>query len=86
MTYREKRHEHTARELRQGTRVRLRAPSPLLRLRSDMGTVVRKDQWADYYVIRLDRPALYHDAEGRVEELTEICEDIDNLEVIPSQD
>lgn len=51
-----------------------------------MGTVVRKDQWADYYVIRLDRPALYHDAEGRVEELTEICEDIDNLEVIPSQD
>jgi len=70
----------TGHDLRPGTRVRLRAPSPLLELRSDTGTVVRKDRWADYYIIRLDLPAISHDCEPV--ELREIREDIDNLDVI----
>lgn len=72
----------TRHDLRPGTRVRLRAPSSLLELRQDTGTVVRKDQWADYYIVRLDTPAICHD--GEPVELTEIREDIENLDVIGS--
>ncbi len=71
-------------ELKPGTRVRLRSASHVLRLRGDTGTVVRPDKWADYYVIHLDRPAVYLHADGREEELAEICEDIDNLDVLAS--
>ena len=70
----------TRHDLRPGMRVRLRAPSPLLELRSDTGTIVRKDHWADSYIVRLDAPAICHD--GPPVELSEIREDIDNLNVI----
>jgi hypothetical protein len=73
------------RKLASGTRVRLVAPSCLLELRTATGTVVRKDQWADYYIIRLDEPALYHGGQGTPETLCEIAEDIDNLEVIETE-
>jgi hypothetical protein len=65
-----------------GMRVRLRAPSPLVELRSDTGTVLRPDEWDGYYIVSLDRPALYHEGDGRVRELPEIAEAADNLEVL----
>jgi hypothetical protein len=62
-----------------GARVRLRAPSPLVELRSDTGTVLRPDVWDGYYIVRLDAPArLQHD--GHVEEVSEIAEAADNLD------
>jgi hypothetical protein len=62
-----------------GARVRLRAPSPDLELRSGTGTVVRPDVWDGYYIVRLDAPArLDHD--GTVEEVSEVAEAADNLE------
>lgn len=66
--------------LTEGARVDVVAPSHELRLQSDTGTVVGSDRWADYYLIRLDQPALYVSAEGQVSELSEVAEDIDNLE------
>lgn len=68
--------------LRQGTRIRLRSASHVVELRADTGTITRADDWGDYYVVRLDRPALYFHRDGRIEELTEICELSDNMEVL----
>ena len=45
-------------ELAPGTRVRVVARAPLLELRADTGTIVREDEWADYYIVRSDEPAL----------------------------
>jgi hypothetical protein len=64
-----------------GMRVRLRAPSPLLTLRSALGTVVAPDAYLDYYVIRLDAPAIY-DNRITQEELDEVVESRDNMEVL----
>lgn len=72
-------------ELKAGTRVRLREPSYNLKLLSQTGTIVRPDKWMDYYIVRLDEPAYYVHADGRQEELTEVREDIDNLDVIPAE-
>ena len=55
-------------------------------LKADTGSVVRHDKWAGYYIVRLDRPAVYHHADGRVEELEEIREAADNLEILPPRD
>ena len=72
----------TTRELRPGTRVRLRAPDPTLTLESDRGSIVGPDEYLDYYVVRLDRPAkLRHDPDD-IEWLDEVVEDIDNLEIV----
>jgi hypothetical protein len=65
-----------------GTRVRLRAPSPIVELRSDTGTVIRPDTWDGYYIVRLDQPALYHEGDGQVRELPEIAEAADNMDVL----
>ncbi len=70
------------RTLAAGTRVRLRSASHVIELRSDTGTVVRPDRWAGYYVIRLDQPAIYHQADGSLRDLSEIVELEDNLDVI----
>lgn len=70
-------------DLRPGTRVRTVAPSRVLRLRSDTGTIVRKDIWQDYYIVRLDQPALSYDTPGAPEDLPEIREHVENLEVLP---
>lgn len=66
----------------EGTRVRLRAASDLLTFTCLTGRVVGPDIWDGYYVIRLDEPAQFRHGDGEPELLTEIREDIDNLEVI----
>jgi hypothetical protein len=70
--------------LTKGTRVRLRAPSHLLELRSNTGTIVGPGRWADYYVVRLDRSAVYHDPDTGPEELWEVVEMDENMDPIPS--
>ena len=71
-------------ELVPGLRVRVRSRTPLLRLRTDVGTIVRKDEWADYYIVRLDQPADYHDGEGApIEQISEIRVDADDVEALP---
>jgi len=70
--------------LQSGTRVRLLAPDPTLTLRNDLGTIVGPDQYLEYYVVRLDQPALLRHGDGDTEEVVEIVEDLDNLEVIQS--
>lgn len=70
------------RDLLPGTRVRLSSSSHAITLRSSDGYVIRPDEWADYFIVRLDRPAKYHHADGRIEDLREIRELADNLEVI----
>ncbi len=70
--------------LEQGTRVRLVAPNWLLTLRSDLGTVVRKAESADYYIVQLDQPAIYRTFDGQTEDLDEIAESADNLEILPA--
>lgn len=72
-----------ARELAPGTRVRLRSPSHVLQLQANTGRIVRHDEWLDYYIVRLDKPARYQHADGHIEELNEIREDVDNMEVLP---
>ncbi len=68
--------------LRPGTRVRLRAPDPLLDLTSDTGTVLEPSEWDYYYLVRLDEPARHRHVPGRIEETRVICEAIENLEVL----
>lgn len=65
-----------------GTRVRLRSASHLVELRSPFGEIVRPDEYVGYYVVRLDHPALYHQADGTVRELPEIVEMADNMEAL----
>ena len=68
-----------------GTRVRLTAPTPLLTLRSDCGTVVARDAYKDYYVVRLDEPALLrHSETDPPTVLEEVVEMADNLEILPT--
>lgn len=62
-----------------GTRVKLRSASHLVDLRSPFGEVVRPDEYEGYYVVRLDCPALYHQADGTTRELPEIVEMADNM-------
>ncbi len=50
---------------------------------ADTGVVVRPDPWGDYYVVRLDAPAEYDHGAGAPEVLWEVCELVDNLEVLP---
>jgi hypothetical protein len=69
--------------LQPGTRVRLLAPAAGLTLAADTGTVVRPDEYGDYYVVRLDAPARYDHGTGPAETLEEVCELVDNLEVLP---
>ncbi len=65
-----------------GTRVRLKSASHVITLRSNTGCIVRPDRWDGYYIVHLDKPALYHEPDGRVLELEEIREDADNMEVL----
>jgi hypothetical protein len=65
-----------------GTRVRLRAPSPLVELQSALGRIARPDVWDGYYIVRLDRPALYHASDGSTQKLDEVREAADNMDVV----
>jgi hypothetical protein len=65
-----------------GTRVRIVAPSPVVELRSDTGTIIGPDQWEGYYLIHLDLPAISRDtAGGTPEDLPDIREHTENLTV-----
>jgi len=68
--------------LREGARVRLRAPTWGLTLRSDTGTVVRPAEEDGDYVVRLDTPALYDHGTGPPEELQEVVEASDNMDLL----
>lgn len=65
-----------------GGRVRLTSASHTVRLDADTGMVVRRGDWDDYWVVRLDRPALYMHPAGSVSPISAICELADNLEVL----
>lgn len=69
-------------DLQTGTRVRLPSVGADVELRSPFGAVVGPDEWDDYYIIRLDEPARFFNADGSVEDLSEITEMVDNLEVL----
>lgn len=68
--------------LREGARVRLRAPTWGLILRSDTGTVLRPAEDEGDYVVRLDAPALYDHGTGPPEEMQEVIEASDNMDVL----
>ena len=53
-------------------------------LRSPYGTIVGRDRWLDYYIIRLDEPAIFAEFEGEQEELLEISEFPGNFDIHPS--
>lgn len=65
-----------------GDRVRLRAPNPILALRSLLGRVVTSDRTAGYWIIELDAPADYVNAEGDTVHLRQIREHAENLVVL----
>ena len=65
-----------------GTRVQIVAPSAVLELRSDTGTIIGPDQWEGYYLIHLDLPAISRDTvDGSPEDLPNIREHVENLKV-----
>ena len=68
-----------------GTRVRLRSASHVVDLRSDTGRVVRFDPIDGMPVIRLDAPAVYHEADGGTRDLSEIVEAEENIEVLEDE-
>ena len=68
-----------------GTRVHIVGNPVALTLSSPYGYVVRPDEYdEDHYVVRLEMPATYHHADGRIEQLHEIVQAVFNLEAIPS--
>lgn len=71
--------------LQPGTRVQVRGEPIGVTLRNFTGEIVRPDKWEGYYIIRLDAPAIYHHADGSVQDLWEIREDAENLRVIPEE-
>ena len=71
-------------ELPTGTRVRILTPHFLLTMRSPLGTIVRKDEYLDYYIVRLDEPARYREPSGHTTPLDEIRESVANLKVLSS--
>jgi hypothetical protein len=66
-----------------GKRVRLRSVSPVLTLRSNTGRVVRRGRWSGYFIVRLDEPAIYDNGVAEPYELSEITQDIENMDVLP---
>ena len=64
------------------TRVRLRGAPIALTLRTSDGVVVGPDRWAGFVIVRLDEPAIYHHADGRLEDLPEIREFVENLDIL----
>lgn len=73
-------------ELVPGTRVRLTSTGIGVTLRSPFGTIARPDRWLDYYVIRLDEPAIFEEIDGEPYELTEISEFPGNFIVLPAEE
>lgn len=65
-----------------GTRVFIPYSCPCLTPQSHTGTIIGPDKWDGYYIVRLDQPAQYLEADGRVTELAEIREAEDNMQVL----
>jgi hypothetical protein len=66
-----------------GTRVQLTSASHAIELRADTGTIVGPDPQNDgYYIVRLDQPALYLQADGSTTELREIVQFADNMRAV----
>ena len=68
-----------------GQRVQLLGNPVAVTLRGRAGTVLRPDKWDGYYIVQLDTPALYHEANGEVEIVPEIRVAADNLALLASQ-
>ncbi len=49
------------------------------------GRIVRQDEWAGYYIVRLDGPAVYRHPNGEQETLFELREAEDNLHPLIDQ-
>jgi len=69
-------------QFKPGVRVRVRSAHFLVDLQSSTGTVVRPDTYDDYFVVKLDVPAIYRNADGTTTEPPEICEAFDNMDVV----
>lgn len=54
-----------------GMRVRLDGAPINTTLTTSLGTVIAEDRW-DTYIVRLDSPAIYHNADGTEQRLDEI--------------
>lgn len=67
--------------MRNGTRVRLKCPSHVLRLESNTGTVICNDVHLDYVLVKLDQPAVYDSGTTNVR-LEIVREDEENLEAL----
>lgn len=65
-----------------GTSVRVRALGAGAELNGDLGLVAREDVWSGHYIVRLDQPARYENADGSTEYLDEVRVAADNLEVL----
>ena len=68
--------------LQPGMAVALTGAPTAVTLRTRMGTIVRRDEYDDYVVVRLAIPAIYHHANDETEELSEIVVMADNLRVV----
>jgi len=68
-----------------GTRVELIGEPIGVTLNESTGVIVGPSQWEGYVVVRLDRPGIYHNADGTDEPIDEIVEAPDNLS-FPSQE
>jgi hypothetical protein len=72
-------------KLTPGTRVRLTGTPAGVTLVHPTGVIVRWGDWDDYYIVRLDVPAIYHNADGTQESLPEIRQSSDNLCVLQGE-
>lgn len=70
------------RTLRPGTRVRVVDHPVQVTLQTPTGVIARPDAYDDYYIVRLDECAIFHNADGSEELIPEIAEHIDNLDII----
>jgi hypothetical protein len=66
-----------------GQRVELEGNPIGITLTSRTGRIVREDEWDGYYIVRLDGPAYYQQANGETVTLFEIREAEDNLHALP---
>jgi hypothetical protein len=71
--------------LRPGSRVMVQGEPSGLTLRSHYGYIVSPDHlWDDFYIVRLDQPAVYYNLDGSIDEWVEIREAVDNLTLVSS--
>ena len=72
-------------KLMPGTRVRLSGTPAGVTLVRPTGVIVRWGDWDDYYIVRLDVPAIFHNADGTQEPLPEIRQSSDNFHVLQGE-